>query len=129
MSNKLSFLGETPSIALRNALNECGEDAIVLSTKKISDKIKDGKDMYEVLVTIDDEEESTPSIVSSSGNTTKINTDFINDFRNEIVKMQNAIEQVQKSMWQPKSQLYDLTIPPEFIDIYNTFEKMSLIKR
>ncbi len=31
--------------------------------------------------------------------------------------------QVQKTLWDPKSQLYDLTIPPEFIDIYNLFEQ------
>ena len=30
----LSFLGETPTIALRQAQEECGEDAIVISTKK-----------------------------------------------------------------------------------------------
>ena len=37
----LSFLGETATIALRNAQKECGEDAIVISTKKISDKSKE----------------------------------------------------------------------------------------
>jgi len=39
------------------------------------------------------------------------------------MKMQDAIEQVQKSIWDPKSQLFDLTIPPEFVDIYNLFEQ------
>ena len=34
--NMLSFLGETPTIALRLAQEECGEDAIVISTKKIA---------------------------------------------------------------------------------------------
>ena len=29
--NMLSFLGQTPTIALRNAQAECGEDAIVVS--------------------------------------------------------------------------------------------------
>ena len=37
--------------------------------------------------------------------------------------MQDAIEQVQKSIWDPKSQLFDLTIPPEFVDIYSLFEQ------
>ncbi len=45
------------------------------------------------------------------------------DFRAEILKMQDAIGQVQKSIWDPKSQLYDLTIPPEFADMYNLFEQ------
>ena len=43
----LSFLGETPTEALQNALKECGDDGIVISTKKISDKRTNGKDMYE----------------------------------------------------------------------------------
>lgn len=30
----LSFLGETPTEALQNALKECGDDGIVISTKK-----------------------------------------------------------------------------------------------
>ena len=33
------------------------------------------------------------------------------------------LEQVQKTLWKPKSQLYDLLIPPEFIDVYIIFEK------
>ena len=32
--NRLSFFRETPTEALRNAQIECGEDAIVISTKK-----------------------------------------------------------------------------------------------
>ena len=31
--NMLSFLGQTPTQALRNAQKECGEDALVISTK------------------------------------------------------------------------------------------------
>ncbi len=51
----LSFLGETPTIALRLAQEECGEDAIVISTKKISNAQQNGKDMYEVVVAVEDE--------------------------------------------------------------------------
>ena len=43
--------------------------------------------------------------------------------------MQSLLEQVQKTLWKPKSQLYDLFIPPEFIDVYTIFEKMSSIVR
>jgi flagellar biosynthesis protein FlhF len=45
------------------------------------------------------------------------------DFKEEILKMQEVLEQVQKSIWNPKSQLYDLTIPPEFASMYNIFEQ------
>ncbi len=53
--NMLSFLGETPTIALRNAQKQCGEDAIVISTKKVSSASANGVDMYEILVAIEDE--------------------------------------------------------------------------
>ena len=45
--NMLSFLGETPTIALRLAQEKCGEEAIVISTKKISNRVflyKRGRD-------------------------------------------------------------------------------------
>ncbi len=124
--NMLSFLGETPTIALRNAQEECGEEAIVISTKKISSVSDGNKDMYEVVVTIEDEEQEikhTKRIVSQPSINNQRVEAKVYDFREEILKMQDAILQVQKTLWDPKSQLYDLTIPPEFIDIYTLFEK------
>ncbi len=126
--NMLSFLGETPTIALRNAQEECGEEAIVISTKKIS-SIQDGnKDMYEVVVALEDEQQPLKqhtkevSTIPQVKNEPSFNAK-VYDFKEEILKMQDAIMQVQKSLWDPKSQLYDLTIPPEFVDIYNLFEQ------
>ncbi|WP_228135568.1 hypothetical protein [Halarcobacter anaerophilus] len=128
--NMLSFLGETPTIALRNAQEECGEDAIVVSTKKISSAVDGNKDMYEVVVALEDEQQplkhtkklSTSASKSGSKSNQKMDVKFY-DFKEEILKMQDAIMQVQKSLWDPKSQLYDLTIPPEFVDMYNLFEQ------
>ena len=54
--NMLSFLGETPTIALKNAQAECGEEAIVISTKKISSAKDGNKDMYEVIVALEDDD-------------------------------------------------------------------------
>ncbi len=126
--NMLSFLGETPTIALKNAQDECGEDAIVVSTKKISSANDGTKDMYEVVVAIEDEYKQSTiptkqiSVKPKQAGQTNFNAK-VYDFREEILKMQDAIVQVQKSLWDPKSQLYDLTIPPEFVDIYNLFEQ------
>jgi len=126
--NMLSFLGETPTVALRNAQEKCGEDAIVVSTKKISSAADGNKDMYEVVVALEDEQQSLKHTkkLSTSKNSAdsnkKMDVKFY-DFREEILKMQDAIMQVQKSLWNPKSQLYDLTIPPEFVDMYNLFEQ------
>lgn len=123
--NMLSFLGETPTIALKKAQEECGEEAIVISTKKISSASDGKKDMYEVIVALEDDENQVKyakKVVSQSETKKpKVEAKFY-DFREEILKMQDAIMQVQKSLWDPKSQLYDLTIPPEFVDIYNLFE-------
>ena len=70
--NMLSFLGETPTIALRQAQEECGEEAIVISTKKISTQ-QNGKDMYEVVVAVEDEQKKknlqyTKTIIFSGEN-------------------------------------------------------------
>jgi len=145
MSKVLSFLGETPTIALRKAQQECGEDAIVISTKKISDKNKDGKDMYEILIAIEDDNktEQTSNIAQNAQKilnnyqkpiqTVSIPTkdnDIIKaqlyDFKSEILKMHQELKKIQKSLWEPKSHLFDLTIPAEFIEMYNLFEKNEL---
>ena len=126
--NMLSFLGETPTQALRNAQEKCGEEAIVVSTKKVSSKLDSGKDMYEVTVAIEEDEMNiskkpyTKTITStnSTGQSVKAN---VYDFKEEINKMQDALNQLQRSIWNPKSQLYDLTIPPEFADMYSLFEE------
>ncbi|KLE10967.1 flagellar biosynthesis protein FlhF [Aliarcobacter butzleri] len=126
--NKLSFLGETPTIALRKAQEECGEDAIVISTKKIANANGLNKDMYEIVVAIEDEE-TKKNLVYTKSAITKANENQeaikaqVYDFKEEILKMQQLLEQVQKSIWNPKSQLFDLTIPPEFAPMYDIFEK------
>ncbi len=121
----LSFLGETPTVALRKAQAQCGEDAIVIYTKKIATKNKDKTDMYEILVGLEDGHQEVVQKQVISATTTEedsaLKAQFV-DFKAEILKMQQSIEQVQKSIWAPKSQLFDLTIPPEFIDMYNLFE-------
>ncbi|MDZ7819079.1 MAG: hypothetical protein U5K55_10885 [Aliarcobacter sp.] len=108
--NMLSFLGETPTIALRLAQEECGEEAIVISTKKISDARTNGKDMYEVVVAIEEEDKKknliyTKSAISKASDDSKQIKTQVYDFREEILKMQGVLEQVQKSIWNPKSQL------------------------
>lgn len=126
--NMLSFLGETPTLALRQAQLECGEDAVVISTKKISDE-KDGhKNMYEVVVALEEEFDKNMAqnkrklTAATHNNEQKLEAN-VYDFQAQILQMQESIQQVQKSLWEPKSSLYDLTIPPEFIDIYKLFEK------
>ncbi len=130
-----SFLGETPTIALKKAQEKCGEDAIVLSTRKISDDSKNGKNLYEVIVSVDGSDGSEENKKQKEKQTYKVNKVISNkpkvqitdnydvNFKEEISKIQGTLDLLQKSIWDPKSQLYDLTIPPEFVDIYNLFEE------
>ncbi|MEA2049942.1 MAG: flagellar biosynthesis protein FlhF [Campylobacterota bacterium] len=133
----LSFLGETPTKALQNAQKECGSDAVVISTKKISSKGKNSVNMYEIVVALEEEYDkhkdypTQHTIVTADKSTQDIketkeidsinNTQFY-DFKAQIENMQNSISNVQKTLWEPKSHLFDLIIPPEFIDIYSLFE-------
>jgi len=126
----LSFLGETPTQALQNAQKECGSDAVVISTKKISSKGPNSNNMYEIIVALEEEYDKHKNIPTkevvhtkslSSNNRDGDSTQFY-DFKTQIEEMQNSLAHVQKILWEPKSQLYDLTIPPEFIDVYNLFK-------
>ncbi|MGB3751476.1 MAG: flagellar biosynthesis protein FlhF [Arcobacteraceae bacterium] len=123
----LSFLGETPTIALQNAQKECGSEAVVISTKKISSKDKDSVDMYELTIALEEEFDTKKSIPKQkivAKKSSKKSTDVqFYDFKDQIDTMQESLEKVQKILWEPKSQLYDLSIPPEFIDIYTLFEE------
>ena len=127
----LSFLGETPTIALQIAQKECGPEAVVISTKKISskDKSKNSTNMYEITIALEEEYDNKKSISKqkivgkrNSTNKYSMDTQFY-DFKDQIENMQESLEKVQKTLWEPKSQLYDLNIPPEFIDIYTLFEE------
>ncbi|MEA3513103.1 MAG: flagellar biosynthesis protein FlhF [Campylobacterota bacterium] len=122
----LSFLGETPTIALQNAQKECGSDAVVISTKKISSKSKNSVNMYEITIALEEDADTKINLPKQKLVTNIENehseVEFI-DFKNQITNMQKSLEGVQKTLWEPKSQLYDLNIPPEFIDIYTLFEQ------
>jgi flagellar biosynthesis protein FlhF len=133
----LSFLGETPTLALKKAQQECGEDAIVMSTKKISGGL-DEPSVYEVIVAVEDEvmnkktqTRTSPTLdlgaIAGSDYFPK-SAENVDEFKSEILKMKDVLSQVQKTLWEPKSQLFDLTIPLEFIDIYSLFEKNEFDK-
>ena len=49
-------------------------------------------------------------------------TTQVYDFKSQFLKMQEEIKKVQTSLWEPKSHLFDLVIPNEFIPMYHLFE-------
>jgi flagellar biosynthesis protein FlhF len=119
-----SFLGETPTKALQKAQEECGPDAVVISTKKIA-SAKDNKvNTYEITVALEDNV-TKPKIpakkVVYKDNGTTNSTNFY-DVKAQIEEMQKSLGIVQKTLWEPKSKLKDLNIPPEFVEIYTLFQ-------
>ena len=126
MSKILTFYGETPTIALREAQEKCGEDAIVIATEKVYDKNKDGKDLYKIVVAIEEEEENAQSDIAKRAqkvlNAYKKPTQTISipidnnqtikaqlyDFKAQILQIQQEIKRIQKSLWEPKSKLFDI---------------------
>jgi flagellar biosynthesis protein FlhF len=77
----LSFLGETPTIALQNAQKECGSEAVVISTKKISSKDKNSENMYEITIALEEEYDNKKSIskkkiVSKQPDNKNVNVQF-----------------------------------------------------
>ena len=53
----LTFSGETPAVALKLAQKECGENALVVSTKQIRKKTINSTSLYEVVVAIEEVKE------------------------------------------------------------------------
>ena len=53
----LTFAGETPAVALKLAQQECGENALVVSTKQIRKKTINSSSLYEVVVAVEENEE------------------------------------------------------------------------
>jgi flagellar biosynthesis protein FlhF len=130
--NMLSFLGKTPTLALKKAQEECGEDAIVMTTKKINGGT-DQEAVYEVVVAIEDsvmqkKDKKKVELNNFIDNSYLPKASNMDEFKTEISKMKEVLSQVQKTLWEPKSQLFDLTIPLEFIDIYSLFEKNEFDK-
>jgi len=120
-----SFLGETPTKALQKAQLECGPDAVVISTKKIASKDENSVNTYEITVALEDNVKK-PTIpakkISYQNDGATSSTNFY-DVKAQIEEMQRSIGVVQKTLWEPKSKLLDLNIPPEFIDIYTLFKE------
>lgn len=53
----LTFSGETPAVALKLAQQECGENALVVSTKQVRKKTINTSSLYEVVVAVEEIEE------------------------------------------------------------------------
>ncbi|MDX1809786.1 MAG: flagellar biosynthesis protein FlhF [Sulfurospirillaceae bacterium] len=71
----LTFSGETPAVALKQAQAECGENALVVSTKQIRKKTINSSSLYEVIVGV--EEDQKKVIPPKEKYTQKSNDDML----------------------------------------------------
>lgn len=56
-----TFTGESAIAALKKAKEECGESAILVTTKQIQPKTLNKKPIYEILVSVEDTQKAAPS--------------------------------------------------------------------
>jgi len=94
-----TFSGETPAEALKKAQLECGENALVISTKQLRKKTISNAALYEVVVAIDEDKmpppppEPKPFISHESGNKYKSGEDVLFSL-SEAAKQISQIAQV-----------------------------------
>ena len=56
-----TFTGESAIEALKKAKEECGESAMLVTTKQIQPKTLNKKPIYEILVSVEDTQKAAPS--------------------------------------------------------------------
>ena len=99
----LSFTGETPAEALKIAQSECGENALVVSTKQIKKKSISSPSLYEVVVAVDEKamqksktKENLPHIETKQPARQKKSEDVLLNI-SEAAKQISRIAKVAKS--------------------------------
>jgi len=93
----LSFTAETPSEALKKAQLQCGENALVVSTKEIKKKSLTKKALYEVVVAVDDKD--IKKVEKKDNTKTKSTTDV-------LLNLSKAAKQI--------SQIDDITLSDKY---------------
>ena len=92
-----TFSGETPAEALKKAQQECGEDALVISTKQLRKKTISSAALYEIVVAIDEQKPSTPIKTVYPNATTASAEDVFSSFSQAI----KQITQITQPQTQP----------------------------
>ncbi len=105
----LSFSGETPSQALKKAQIQCGENALVVSTKEIRKKSFNKSALYEVVVAVEEKELKKEKI-----NSKKNETDV-------LLNISKAAKQI--------SQIEDIAIGGSYISNIDNISKQKHIPK
>lgn len=96
----LTFSAPTPAAALKQAQIECGEDALVVSTKQVKKKTINTPALYEVVVAIEDSKVKPPVKLKE----TKRSTEDVLINISEAAKQISQIAQVTEENIPPRAQ-------------------------
>ncbi len=108
----LSFTAETPSEALKKAQLQCGENALVVSTKEIKKKSLTQKALYEVVVAVDDK--NIKKAEEKNNTKTKSTTDV-------LLNLSKAAKQI--------SQIDDITSSDKYLQKQEIFKDNDINKK
>ncbi len=110
----LSFNAETPSLALKKAQLQCGENALVVSTKEIRKKSFNQSAIYEVVVAVDEKDIKVEKRVKKSKKQSK----------DVLLDLSKAAKQI--------SQIEEITMPKkdstQNVDNFKSIENFKEIK-
>ena len=103
----LTFSGETPAEALKKAQIQCGENALVVSTKQLKKKTINSPSLYEVVIALDDKAQaSVPEPPAPKKSTIKSGEDVLLNI-SEAAKQISQIARVTTSNQVGASSTYD----------------------
>jgi len=114
----MTFTAPTPAQALKAAQKECGEDALVVSTKQIRKKTLTQPAIYEVVVAVEDkkvEQKDSPESKTKQALKSKRSERLIDDPEEVLVNISEAARQI--------SEIANVTKPSASVKSKNRYEK------
>lgn len=132
---QFTFIGKTPSEALSKALESCGENAEVVSTKKIKEKTSRMNGVYEVVVVVNDESVVEKRLASPAKRvvaSSQQESESITDLKKQNTELMQQLEKMNRNMYNIQETIMnslktesDIIIAPEFIEVYNLLKSIS----
>jgi len=132
---QFTFIGKTPTEALSKALESCGENAEVVSTKKIKEKTSRMNGVYEVVVVVNDEsvvEKMSASPTKRVVASIQQESESITDLKKQNTELMQQLEKMNRNMYNIQETIMnslktesDIIIAPEFIEVYNLLKSIS----
>ena len=108
-----TFSGETPAEALKKAQQECGEDALVISTKQLRKKTISSAALYEIVVAIDEQKPSTPIKTVYPNATTASAEDVFSSFSQAIKQITQITQPQTQPLETSKPEIKPIATPIE----------------